>query len=109
MKHLKKFENFYLNDENLRMEDDDRNRDEFQGIISREEDECETCEDDEDESGREPKNWGDDSSEGDGDYPSRLEEKKSAKDKEDSGLTPKQKKLPLALQKAILKRKKSKK
>lgn len=99
MKHLKKFENFYLNDENLEQNPDmdleDDNRDEFQGLVDDEE--CEPC-DSEEEEIEEPKNWGDES----------LEEKKSSKDV-NSGLTAKQKKLPPALQKAILKRMKSKK
>jgi hypothetical protein len=79
MKHLKKFENFYLNDENIerveREESEDDNRDDFQGLVSDEDEECEPCEDD-----QEPKNWGDES----------LEEKKSSKEDDMSGLTAKQ-------------------
>ena len=98
MKHLKKFENFYLNDENsenLTRDLEDENRDDFQGLLDDNEDEgseCSSCEDD-DEKG--VKDWGDES----------LEEKKSSK----IGLTDKQKKLPLSLQKAILKRMSKKK
>jgi hypothetical protein len=114
MKHLKKFENFYLNDQNMENDPEgdleDIDRDEFQGLVSDEED-CEPCNDDDEEDDRV---WGDE-------YERPLEEKKSSKvpkdkdkvskDKEDSdsGLTAKQKKLPPALQKAILKRMKSKK
>jgi len=100
MKHLKKFENFYLNDENLENDPnrdlEDENRDDFQGLLDDSEDEdseCSSCEDDGDE--KDVKDWGDES----------LEEKKSSK----IGLTDKQKKLPISLQKAILKRMSKKK
>jgi len=98
MKHLKKFENFYLNDENLENPNrdlEDENRDDFQGLLDDNEDEgseCSSCEDDDE---KDVKDWGDES----------LEEKKSSK----IGLTDKQKKLPLSLQKAILKRMSKKK
>ena len=98
MKHLKKFENFYLNDENLENPNrdlEDENRDDFQGLLDDNEDEgseCSSCEDDDE---KDVKDWGDES----------LEEKKSSK----IGLADKQKKLPLSLQKAILKRMSKKK
>jgi hypothetical protein len=112
MKHLKKFENFYLND----MESE-QSGEQSQDIYSdeydlrekeMEEDDCETCDHEEEE---EAKVWGDEA----------IEEKKSTKfkkkevkkddkkgddEKEVKGLTAKQKKLPIGLQRAILKNKK---
>ena len=114
MKHLKKFENFYLNDDHLEDDvelDDQRYLDRIKK--KKQEDDCDPDLEDCEEDGEfKDRNWGDDESGmGSSDprtYPLR-EKKKISKEEDNSGLTAKQKKLPKALQDSILRRMKKKK
>lgn len=112
MIHLKKFETFYVNDDSSIDTDEQeylnkvkksRSKREVEEEVE-ENDECETCED----KPKKKKTWGDEVI----DESKKSNTKKPEKEKEEkevTGLSPKQKKLPLGLQKAILKRMKNKK
>jgi len=116
LKYLKKFENFYLNDNDI-PEEDDRNIEdgildgdmEEMDEVSPDDDDCDSCDhdiddtDDTDDTARR-RVWGDEVIE----ERKRSPKKEKKEEEEDApkskGLSAKQKKLPKALQAAILKR-----
>ncbi len=109
MNHLKKFENFYVDNDTSMESDEQEYLDQLKKSRSRkeeeeeEEEDCDSCDID----SPRKKVWGDEVVEG-----KKTKDKKKKEDKKEeevTGLTPKQKKLPIGLQKAILKRMKNKK
>ncbi len=127
LKYLKKFENFYLNDNDIPEEeeediednilDDDMEEMDDQRYLDRvkkmsevsPDDDCESCDHDDNDDVKDPivrrRVWGDEVMER-----KKASKKKEEKEKEEDdspkskGLSAKQKKLPKALQAAILKR-----